>query len=110
MTLLTGIVGWLLITASLPRLPAALSSLLLLEPASAMGLAAIVLGQRPSLIQIAGAVLVCGGVLIVAGSQDRGHGKAAAGEVVPQASARDDDLPSQLAAAHFRRGMDLRRR
>jgi drug/metabolite transporter (DMT)-like permease len=90
MTLLTGIVGWLLITSSLPRLPAALSSLLLLlEPASAMGLAAIVLGQRPSLIQIAGAVLVCGGVLIVAGSQDRGHGKAAAGEVVPQARSPD---------------------
>jgi drug/metabolite transporter (DMT)-like permease len=80
LALLIGVVGWLLITASLPRLPAALSSLLLLlEPAVAMVLAAIVLGQRPSLIQIAGAVLVCGGVLTVARSQDRDHGTAATG-------------------------------
>ncbi len=57
-------VGWLLITSSLPRLPAAMSSLLLLlQPAAAMVLAAIVLAERPSLLQIAGAVLVCGGIL-----------------------------------------------
>jgi drug/metabolite transporter (DMT)-like permease len=58
-------IGWLLITSSLPRLPAALSSLLLLlQPAAALLLAAVVLGERPSLIQVAGAVLVCGGVLV----------------------------------------------
>jgi drug/metabolite transporter (DMT)-like permease len=58
--------GWLLITSSLPRLPAAISSLtLLLQPAAAMVLAAIVLDERPSLIQIAGAVVVCCGVLAV---------------------------------------------
>jgi len=58
--------GWLLITSSLPRLPAAISSLtLLLQPAAAMALAAIVLDERPSLIQIAGAVVVCCGVLAV---------------------------------------------
>jgi drug/metabolite transporter (DMT)-like permease len=69
LALLIGIVGWLLITSSLPSLPAALSSLLLLlEPAGAMVLAAIVLGQRPSLIQVAGAVLVCGGVLLATAS------------------------------------------
>jgi len=56
--------GWLLITASLARLPAAVSSLLLLlQPVAAMGLAAAVLAERPSLAQLAGAVLVCGGVL-----------------------------------------------
>jgi drug/metabolite transporter (DMT)-like permease len=76
LALLSGIVGWLLITSSLPRLPAALSSLLLLlEPAAALILAAIVLGQRPSMIQVAGAVLVCGGVLIVARSRRTDHGK-----------------------------------
>jgi drug/metabolite transporter (DMT)-like permease len=58
--------GWLLITSSLPRLPAAISSLtLLLQPAAAMLLAAVVLDERPSLIQIAGAVVVCSGVLAV---------------------------------------------
>ena len=57
-------VGWLFITSSLPRLPAAVSSLLLLlQPVAAMGLAAAVLAERPSLAQLAGAVLVCGGVL-----------------------------------------------
>jgi drug/metabolite transporter (DMT)-like permease len=67
LALVSGIVGWLFITRSLPRLPAAVSSLLLLvEPAGALVLAAIFLGQRPSLIQIVGAVLVCGGVLFVA--------------------------------------------
>ncbi len=59
-------IGWLLITSSLPRLPAAISSLtLLLQPAAAMFLAAIVLAERPTLIQIAGAVVVCAGVLAV---------------------------------------------
>ena len=58
--------GWLLITSSLPRLPAAISSLaLLLQPAAAMLLAAIVLDERPTPVQIAGAVVVCCGVLAV---------------------------------------------
>jgi drug/metabolite transporter (DMT)-like permease len=56
--------GWLLITSSLPRLPAAVSSLLLLlQPAASILLAAAVLAERPSALQLAGAVLVCGGVL-----------------------------------------------
>jgi drug/metabolite transporter (DMT)-like permease len=94
LVLICGIVGWLLITAALPRLPAALSSLLLLlEPAGAMLLAAIVLGQRPSLIQIAGAVLVCGGVLIVARNQERDPGKAVTGDMAPQAVTRTDPGP-----------------
>ena len=62
-------IGWLLITASLPRLPAAVSSLLLLlQPAAALAVAAAVLGQRPSLLQVGGAVLVCGGVLASSGA------------------------------------------
>ena len=56
--------GWLLITSSLPRLPAAISSLLLLlQPAASIVLAAVILAERPSLVQLGGAVLVCGGVL-----------------------------------------------
>jgi drug/metabolite transporter (DMT)-like permease len=57
--------GWLLITASLPRLPAAMSSLvLLLQPAGALLLADLVLGERPAVVQVAGAALVCLGVLV----------------------------------------------
>jgi drug/metabolite transporter (DMT)-like permease len=59
-------IGWLLITSSLSRLPAALSSLLLLlQPAAALLLAFLVLGERSSLLQLGGALLVCTGVLVV---------------------------------------------
>jgi drug/metabolite transporter (DMT)-like permease len=62
-------IGWLLITWSLPRLPAAISSLLLLlQPAAAVVLAAVVLGERPTVLQLLGAVLVCGGVLAASGA------------------------------------------
>jgi drug/metabolite transporter (DMT)-like permease len=68
----TQTVGWLLITSSLPRLPAALSSLLLLfQPAAALVLAAVVLAQRPTEVQLAGAALVCAGVLAAAGAGGR---------------------------------------
>jgi drug/metabolite transporter (DMT)-like permease len=59
--------GWLLITPALPYLPASISSLLLLlQPAATLVLAYIVLSQRPTWIQIVGALLVCGGVLYTA--------------------------------------------
>jgi len=62
--------GWLLITSSLPHLPAAISSLLLLfQPAASLVLAAIVLSERPTLLQLVGAALVCGGVLVAARSK-----------------------------------------
>ena len=87
LALSSGVVGWLLITSSRPHLPAALSSLLLLlEPAAALALAAIVLDQRASLIQITGAVLVCGGVLTATRNQDRDHRKAVTGEMATPAA------------------------
>ena len=62
-------VGWLLITSSLPRLPAAVSSLLLLlQPAGSLVLADVILGERPAPLQIAGAVAVCGGILAANGA------------------------------------------
>jgi len=67
LALLSQTIGWLLITASLPRIPAALSSLLLLlQPAVSMVLADLVLSERPTVVQAAGAVLVCAGVLAIA--------------------------------------------
>jgi drug/metabolite transporter (DMT)-like permease len=92
--------GWLLITSSLPRLPAALSSLLLLlQPAASILLAAAVLGERPSPLQLAGAALVCTGVLAASrtrakSSRSRSPGRsrraagAAAGSPGPQGAAR----------------------
>jgi drug/metabolite transporter (DMT)-like permease len=69
LALVSQTLGWLLITSSLPHLPASISSLLLLlQPASALVLAAVVLSQRPTLIEFLGAVLVCLGVLVTARS------------------------------------------
>lgn len=59
------VVGWLLISRSLPRLPAAVTSIvLLLQPVGAMVLAAVALGEDPSLVQLAGAVLILAGVVV----------------------------------------------
>lgn len=80
LAMLSQVAGWLLITSSLPRLPAALSSLLLLlQPAAAMVLAAVVLSERPTPWQIAGAVLVCLGLLLALRPSPRAAGNNAVG-------------------------------
>ena len=67
LSMVVQVAGWLLITASLPQLPAALSSmLLLLQPAGAMVLGAVVLSQRPTALQVTGAAIACGGVIAAA--------------------------------------------
>ena len=59
------VAGWLLISRSLPRLPAAVTSMvLLLQPVGAMVLAAIVLDERPSFPQLLGAMLILAGVVV----------------------------------------------
>jgi drug/metabolite transporter (DMT)-like permease len=58
--------GWLLVGASLPRLPAATVSILLtVQPAGSVALAAILLGETPTLLQLGGVVLVLVGLLTV---------------------------------------------
>ncbi|WP_185844583.1 DMT family transporter [Nonomuraea sp. WAC 01424] len=58
------VVGWLLITYSLPRQPAALTSLLLLvQPVVTVAISALTLGERPSALQFAGCAAVVLGVL-----------------------------------------------
>lgn len=64
LALTSQVVGWLLISLSLPRLPAAVTSMiLLLQPVGAMVLSRIVLEERPSPAQIAGAALILVGVI-----------------------------------------------
>ncbi|NJP89982.1 DMT family transporter [Nonomuraea sp. FMUSA5-5] len=58
------VVGWSLITYSLPRQPAALTALLLLvQPMSTVAISTLVLGERPSVLQLAGCAVVVVGVL-----------------------------------------------
>jgi drug/metabolite transporter (DMT)-like permease len=59
--------GWLLITVSLPRLPAALTSVTLtIQPVASVVLGAILLGQDPSALQLAGVACILGGLVAVA--------------------------------------------
>jgi drug/metabolite transporter (DMT)-like permease len=72
--------GWLLITVSLPRLPAVVTSVLLtLQPVSSVVLAAIILGEDPSLLQLVGAAAILAGLLIASVGR-----RAAAPEPVPE--------------------------
>jgi drug/metabolite transporter (DMT)-like permease len=51
--------GWLLITVSLPRLPAALTSLLLMfQPVGSVAFAALIFGESPSALQLGGVAAV----------------------------------------------------
>jgi drug/metabolite transporter (DMT)-like permease len=60
------VIAWLLISVSLPRLPAVLTSaLLLLQPVGAVLLGVVLLGEAPSPIQLTGVAAVLAGVLIV---------------------------------------------
>jgi drug/metabolite transporter (DMT)-like permease len=58
------VLGWLLIAVSLPRVPAALTSvILLLQPVASVLLAALVLDERPSRMQLVGCLIVLAGVV-----------------------------------------------
>ena len=64
------VVGWLLISVSLPRLPAAMTSLLLLiQPVSSVVLAALILDETPSRLQGLGVVVILAGVLYASRQQ-----------------------------------------
>jgi drug/metabolite transporter (DMT)-like permease len=55
--------GYLLISISLPRLPAVITSIILLaQPVMSMGLAIVLLGETPSATQLLGVGLVIGGI------------------------------------------------
>lgn len=57
--------GYLLISLSLPRLPAVLTAIILLaQPVATVGLAMVLLGEAPSAAQLAGVGLVVGGIAI----------------------------------------------
>jgi drug/metabolite transporter (DMT)-like permease len=61
------VVGWLLISASLPRLPAALTSLLLtIQPVCSVILGALLFAEDPSALQLVGVVAIVAGLVLVA--------------------------------------------
>jgi len=65
LALTSQVVGWLLITVSMPRLAAGLiGALLLIQPAGSVALSYVVLGERPSALQLLGVALVLTGVVV----------------------------------------------
>jgi drug/metabolite transporter (DMT)-like permease len=57
--------GWLLISIGLPRLPAAVTSVLLtIQPVASVLLGRVIFDERPSLVQLAGVVLVITGLVV----------------------------------------------
>jgi drug/metabolite transporter (DMT)-like permease len=86
------VLGWLLISIALPRVPAALTSVVLtLQPVLSVVLAVVLLDEAPSGVQLAGiAVVVSGIVLATVGHGPRGTGAEgpATAEAATPASAR----------------------
>jgi drug/metabolite transporter (DMT)-like permease len=75
------VLGWLLITVSLGRLPTALTSVLLtLQPLLAVIFAALLIDERPSALQLVGAAAILAGLLIAS----VGRQKATTLEAVPE--------------------------
>jgi drug/metabolite transporter (DMT)-like permease len=68
------VLGWLLISSSLPRLPAALTSLLLtLQPVGSVALAGLLLAESPSTLQLVGVLAVLAGLVATTAPVRRGR-------------------------------------
>jgi len=64
------VLGWMLISTSLPRLPAAITSILLtIQPVGSMILGALLLDESPTELQIAGVVAILCGLVAVASTR-----------------------------------------
>jgi drug/metabolite transporter (DMT)-like permease len=92
LALTSQVIGWLLITVSMPQLPAGMiGALLLVQPAGSVALSYAFLGERPSVLQLAGVVLVLAGVVVAASGTRPGRAQAAdsrrSTRIIRQASA-----------------------
>jgi drug/metabolite transporter (DMT)-like permease len=73
------VVGWLLITVALPRLPAALTSVTItIQPVGSVVLGIVLLGEEPSGLQLAGVALILSGLVGVALGRARAAASPAA--------------------------------
>ena len=66
------VLGWMLISTSLPRLPAAVTSILLtIQPVGSMVLGAVLLGEEASGLQLLGVAAILTGLVAVASTRSR---------------------------------------
>jgi drug/metabolite transporter (DMT)-like permease len=93
------VLGWLLITVSLPRLPAVVTSVLLtLQPVCSVLFAAILLGEKPSSLQLLGVLAILSGLLLASASRRAGRDVRPADGVGARAAEqrqREQELVSQ---------------
>jgi drug/metabolite transporter (DMT)-like permease len=74
------VAGYGLINLSLPRLPGAVTSVLLFaQPLITVIAAAVLLGERPSALQLLGVIALLLGVLVAAGAGRRSNVRATPG-------------------------------
>jgi drug/metabolite transporter (DMT)-like permease len=72
LALTSQVVGWLLISFSLPRLPAAVSSVLLTsQPVASVVFAMLLLDESPSWVQLVGAATILSGLVLVSTGRKR---------------------------------------
>lgn len=72
LALTSQVVGWLLISVALPRVPAALTSIVLtLQPALSVVLGIVLLSEEPSSVQLAGIAVILSGVLLATAGRRR---------------------------------------
>jgi drug/metabolite transporter (DMT)-like permease len=88
LALTSQVVGWLLIMVSLPRLPAALTSLILtVQPVGSVALAALIFSESPSGLQLVGVAMVLSALITATAPKRRIRAYAIAGASGSLASA-----------------------
>ena len=66
------VVGWLLISIALPRLPAALTSVLItIQPVGSVILGVIIFSEAPSLLQLVGVACIFSGIIVATARRSR---------------------------------------
>ena len=102
LALTSQVLGWLLITISLPRLPAALTSLLLtVQPIGSVALAALIFSESPDGWQLFGVALVLLALIIatrsqaIAGASGR---RASAASMSASENSGSSSLPARKAS------------
>ena len=90
------VVGWLLIGSSLPRLPAAMGSMLLtVQPIGSVVLAALIFAESPTALQLTGVALVLAALLIAGGARRR---QAAVARPAVTAEPVDEPMPAVVGS------------
>jgi drug/metabolite transporter (DMT)-like permease len=90
------VVGWLLITVSLPRVPAVVTSVVLtVQPVCSVLFAALLLDENPSRLQLVGVTAILAGLLFASAAR-RGGGDMAPADGVGARAAKQREREQEL--------------